>query len=196
MKNVCLMISGKQGCGKSTLAQEIGRRALKDESLWFYGLKFADPLYEMHTALWQIMEAYGVPRPQKIDGTLMQMLGTEWGRRTISPTVWVDILKKRVDDILSEAKWPRHRLIVIDDARFTNEIDCLKRPDLKIIKLRLEAPEHVRKCRAAKWRPDTTHPSEIGLDDYKEFDKIIFTDTNNEVETAAAAWRIVTEAVK
>ena len=190
------MISGKQGCGKSTLSAELGKLILSDERYWFYAMKFADPLYQMHDAVWSIMQSFGTKKPEKIDGTLMQLLGTEWGRAQLGKNVWVDILRSRVHAILDgPSKWPRHRVFVVDDARFPNEVDCFTRFDLKVIRLRLEAPEHVRKVRAAKWRENTAHASETALDDY-QFDKVIFTDAHNISETLNMTMRLIEDATK
>lgn len=191
-KNLVILISGQQGAGKSTLANKIAHWALEDNRFWVYNLKFADALYEMHHAIYSILEKEGEPRPNKTDGNLLQFLGTEWGRRTLGQDIWVRILRRKVLKVIDFVKWPRHKIIIIDDARFINEIDCFKKDTaLEVMKLRLECNEGMRQARALKWRANTAHESETGLDDYKEFDHIIYTDTHNETETFELAKALI-----
>ena len=195
MKNLVVFLSGKQGSGKTTLATGIFNHFLNSDSVWLYNMKFADPLYEMHRAVFNVLENYGVPVPEKIDGNLLQLLGTEWGRQTRGMDFWVDIARWRVSKLTEKpALWPKHRILLIDDARFPNEIDFMdKAPGVETLKIRLEAAEHIRRVRAEKWREAVTHPSEIMLDDYPRFDKIIFTDKHMENETLGLAIRAIEE---
>lgn len=183
-KNLVILISGAQGAGKTTLANKISHWALDDNRFWVYNLKFADTLYEMHHAIWGILEKEGEMRPAKVDGTLLQLLGTEWGRRCLDSYVWVRILKKKVLRAVEFVRWPRHKIFIIDDARMINEISAFDRePGIETLKVRLECNEGMRQARALKWRANTAHESETGLDEYKEFDYIIYTDTHNEADT-------------
>lgn len=191
-KNIVVLISGKQGCGKTTLATALANWALNDKVFWVYVLKFADALYEIHNAIFSILEAQGEPRPTKTDGTLLQLLGTEWGRKTLGQDIWVRILKRKVAKVVEFVKWPKHKLIIIDDARFANEIDCFKGDEkLTVIKLRLECNEGMRKARAEKWRDNVGHASETGLDNYNGFDNIIYTDTHNVSDTFELAKKLI-----
>ncbi len=49
----------------------------------------------------------------------MVTLGTEWGRDLISPNLWVDTLRDRINNHPSER-------IVVSDVRFTNEADLIR----------------------------------------------------------------------
>lgn len=49
---------------------------------------------------------------------LMQMIGTEWGRDMIGPTLWVDLWRDAVD------KLPPGKPVVVDDCRFPNEAEA------------------------------------------------------------------------
>ncbi len=88
---------------------------------------------------------------------VMQTLGTEWGRNTIAPGLWVDLAEARIANILE-----RGGRVVIDDLRFVNEYHCL-----------------INQSEASMWfvtRPDqpqyAAHPSE-GLLSAHPFDEYV-----------------------
>lgn len=151
-----IVISGKQGAGKSTFAEAL-MKALEARQPRVY--KFADILYELHNIIRDYMRALGVVRPDK-DGPLLQLLGTEWGRNTIDTDIWPNILITRVER-------DKPQTVFIDDCRFENEFDAMRnRYGNQSIMIRLECPEDIRKKRCPAWRPNTEHPSETGLDKY------------------------------
>lgn len=157
-----ILLSGKQGSGKSTLAEGLLNRLPGITKV----MKFADPLYAMHDACLPILKEYGIRDKAMIkDGDLLQILGTEYGRRKIREDLWVEILRQRVNTSLADN-------IIIDDARFINEVNMF--PDA--LKVRLECPVDARKPRVSYWREDQSHPSETGLDSYKGWDVVVFTD--------------------
>ena len=47
----------------------------------------------------------------------MQTLGTEWGRNSIAPNIWLSLWKKRVKGLL---------LVTVDDCRFRNEAKTIR----------------------------------------------------------------------
>lgn len=181
MKTI-ILISGKQGAGKSTLAKGLASK-LSDRTTHAHLVKFADPLYEMHKAIRGILQSYKSDNldANKIDGPLLQLLGTEWGRKTRGDDIWVDVAKARVE--LMHTLHNPHRLFarsifIFDDARFENEIKAFDNdedPDTRVFRIRLTAPEATRKTRADKWRDNTDHPSEIGLDGFKGWDIVVDT---------------------
>lgn len=155
MKTKIILICGPQGAGKTTLAKEIAKLS----RVRAVGLKFADPLYLLHERIWKTMEDYGLNKANylksSIDGRLLQLLGSQWGR-AMDPEIWVKIMQERV------SFYPSDTIIVIDDCRFENELRAF--PEESTVRVKLVASEAVRKLRAEKWREDTTHISEIGLD--------------------------------
>ncbi len=195
--NDILIISGKQGSGKTTLSDEMKRIARGLGYEYFGSIKFADVLYEMHDYLLNRMEHYtGTPRVKK-DGVLLQILGTEWGRYKFGADVWVNILRNRIAN-LKMGEWTKgapydgkimtkgRRLILIDDCRFENEFDAFP----EALRLRLECPADIRKLRMPEgtWRDNQQHPSEIGLDQYAadgKFDLTFNTDTQSVDHCAA-----------
>jgi hypothetical protein len=156
-----VMLSGKQGAGKSTISDALKEKWFElDHKNKVKQMKFADVIYEMHDAIIAILEKYLPPRNLIKDGPLLQLLGTEWGRKTLGPDVWVDVLKARLSLIPNYEN--DYSLVIIDDCRFENEFDAVP----EALRVRLRAEEGERKKRCSMWRENTNHPSETGLDDY------------------------------
>lgn len=124
---VLVALSGVAGSGKSTVAYEL--YCERDD---FVRVKFADGLKNMVRAL---LETAGCPEDEierYIEGDLkeepthflggesprhvMVTLGTDWGRKMISDTLWVSIATARIDQLLRAG----HN-VVVDDLRFRNE---------------------------------------------------------------------------
>jgi dephospho-CoA kinase len=162
-------ISGKQGSGKTSLARALAE--LTDKAVI---LKFADPMYQMHDAVNSVYNHYGVPTPQK-DGELLQWIGTEHGRNK-DENIWVNIMHTR---LLSA--YAQDVPVIIDDMRFENEFDMIE--ELGGMLIRLDASEEVRSKRTDGWRENTTHPSELGLDNYAQSGKFdLYLGTEGEFE--------------
>ncbi len=156
MKRI-IAISGKQGSGKSSLADALVL-ALKAHDPKIHSvaiLKFAGPLYAMHDYILNTMEHWTGKKPFTKCGPLLQYLGTEFGRGNYGENVWVDALKHLIGAESREN-------IIIDDCRFENEFNALP----EALRVRLECSEEVRKARCPAWREDVNHPSETGLDNY------------------------------
>lgn len=170
MKRVVL-ISGGQGSGKSTLAEALQQR-LGHLGHMVRVFKFADPIYEMHAACLPILKRLKlVDKTVTKEGALLQVLGTEYGRRHLGEDVWVRTTKRAVEDYLDDTFGSRtvdtletrsQRVAIIDDLRFPNEFDAFPWG----IRIRLEADEAIRKARCSAWRSNTRHPSEVALDQY------------------------------
>lgn len=191
-----VLISGKQGAGKTTLAKGIYNRcAVMGLSPHF--VKFAEPLYKMHDAVLSVLKDNGFTRDIVKDGPLLQLLGTDWGRKTLGDNIWCDLAVNKVkyiyklyasDGVLKFYPGP---VIIIDDARFENEFDAF--PDAYTV--RLEADKEVRKARCSMWRENDSHPSETGLDNYAKdmkFKHYVMTDSGVYTEDLA---RSIVEAI-
>lgn len=173
-----LMLSGKQGAGKTTLSNLLqtncGVQGFKIGRIY----KFADPIYAFHNSILDQLMTYGIQPVGPKDGRLLQLLGTEWGRHVLGEDVWIRIMKNRLEKADRQIS---NTLFIIDDCRFQNEFDAF--PDA--LRIRLFASERIRKERTQAWRDTTEHQSETDLDDYEEdekFDMVLNTSATNPVE--------------
>jgi len=146
-KIMLLGLTGKKGCGKSSIA-----RILRDNH-GFEILSFATPIKDM-------LEAMGIEREKlndpclkekelpdfgKSPRQLMQLLGTEFARDLIHPNIWIYLMEKRMGE---------YKNVVIDDVRFRNEAQMIVGYDGQVI-------EVIR----AKHLLEDGHISEAGIDD-------------------------------
>lgn len=178
MRNEIVLISGKQGSGKSSLARGLSAAFSNGYGVGFPNeFSFASPLYEMHNSCLEILDRAGIITPKK-DGPLLQMLGTEWGRKYYGDDVWVNILKYEVENYFSMLCGDGIALAIIPDCRFKNELAAFP----NAIKVRLECPMEIRKARilatpGQNWREDQNHRSEIDLDDVPKSSWNVIADT-------------------
>lgn len=171
-----IAISGKQGSGKSTLAANL-IKTFEANGAHPSVMKFADVLYAMHKACLPILKAAGArPNDMEKDGELLQVLGTEYGRRFLGANVWVDCLIKRINRLHDiEGKvllFPRP--VIVDDMRFENELASME----GALRIRLQAERDVRQQRCSYWRHNEGHPSETELDcHFSKFELALDTST-------------------
>lgn len=98
----------------------------------------------------------------------LQYLGTDI-RRNKKDSYWIDLL--------AESLPSRKQIVFVPDARFPNEADWLR--SINGFLFRLEVPREVILARASERDKirysaiSESHPSEIALDDYKNFDIIV-----------------------
>lgn len=163
-----IMLTGKQGSGKSAVRSALFD-ALENLGKGPYPIKFADPLYEVCE---MVYERLGLDKTQPHFKRLLQLVGTDWGRKAVDPDIWVEAARRKV----SRAQDMGVELFIFDDCRFENELRAFSVTETTTV--RLVAPEDVRRARADRWREDVNHPSEVGLDHLpdKEFDVLAVTD--------------------
>ena len=162
MKNIAFWSSTPQQ-GKTTAAG-----FLVDE-LGYVKVSFADPFrimvegllesagYTYNEIHWflnrgkeQNIEVIGASYRQ-----LARTLGTEWGRNLIHPDIWTRIVEQKI----IHAETP----ICIDDLRFPNELELLRRHDFALVKL----------VRDVSRFDDDSHPSDVALRDFDSWDHVI-----------------------
>jgi len=123
MQHAVLGLVGATGAGKTILAHRLTR----DHG--FINFHMGQPLKDMLRAL-GLSEAdvAGAPeqraRPQTLLGGksaryALSTLGTEWGRNMITPDLWVNAVRLRIDSHFTEC--PNPAPIVIDDLRFPSD---------------------------------------------------------------------------
>lgn len=143
-------LSGKAGCGKSTIA---------DSLIKHYGFKrysFAAKLKEICNEMFPSILAL----PKAEHRWLLQKVGTEWFR-SVDSEVWVKYLIRHVSG----------ENIIVDDVRFKNEADALREAGFLIV--RVERDKELRG--AWGYNVEDSHTSETDLDDYA-FDYVLWND--------------------
>ena len=191
-----VVISGKQGSGKTTTAELVAQRLGQFPNYFVNHLTFASIIYEMHDAVRAIGEKYGIEKNGPKDGLLLQILGTEWGRKTLGQDVWVKAVDKKIQSIAAEYiskdqlfNGPEKNMVfIVSDCRMKNEFDAFP----MALRVRLACNEETRQSRCPAWRANTYHPSEIDLDDYEsegKFDVVYRSDILNaqEISTMLAS---------
>ena len=153
------LYSPAPGSGKSTVAEHLV------EQHGFTAIKFAGPLKDMVRVL--LFDHCGINHTMTeryVDGDLkeqiipelgvtsrhlQQQLGTNWGRKLIRDDLWVHIARQAVElELVGGCS------VVIDDMRFTNEMEAVL--DLGGLPLRIDRP-------GLDYVP--SHASEGGLDE-------------------------------
>jgi len=123
--------TGLAGSGKSTAADYLVSRG-------YQRVKFAGPLKAMMRAL-GLSEAHiegelkELPTPLLAGRTpryAMQTIGTDWGRDMIGPTLWTDLWRATVSDVLDHGG-----RVVCDDCRFANEVEAVRGVGGRVIRL-------------------------------------------------------------
>lgn len=171
--NKIVLISGKQGSGKTTLVAALQHLLPKRHVTEF---KFASTIYQIHNFARMRLRELRIPIPEELavkDGPLLQLLGTEWGRQTYGADIWVKCCRAEIEQFF-EYLVRKPRIAVVSDCRFKNEFEAFP----NALRVRLECPKLARKDRCEQWRENDTHPSEIDLDDHVhngQFDMIFDT---------------------
>lgn len=190
-----IMLSGKQGAGKSAAADDL-QKALEEKGCKVVRYKFAQPLYDMHEAIYKVAETYGIERhPEGKDGPLLQVLGTEWGRKTKGYDIWINAARAFVRKVQTDGFDCASPSVIIDDLRFQNEFDAFP----GAFRVRLECAEPVRKTRTHCWRENSTHQSEVDLDGYAEegrFDLVCDTGWATREEVTAMIMNVITNSMR
>jgi hypothetical protein len=149
-------LCGAARAGKTTVAN------LLVDALGFEEVSFAGPIRSFVRNMLDVDAATfdhlkDVPHPLLGDKTprfAMQTLGTEWGRTTLSPTLWIDLCAAKVRRLAACGKH-----VVISDVRFDNEALAIRALGGVIW--------HVERSMGPALQPgDAAHSSERGIAPY------------------------------
>jgi len=143
---ILLALSGKAGCGKSTIAHQLVTKYA------FHKLSFADELKSLCLKYFPSIMAGKKEHYRK----LLQGIGCYF--RKWNPNVWVNIMLERISHLLIVDPSAR---IVIDDMRFKNEYYALEAIGFLLVRIERD-PELRRKF---GYNVMDTHISETDLDD-------------------------------
>ena len=137
-------LAGRKQSGKSTLAQFLC------EGLGFKEDSFGAPIRQFVAQLCgytlgelEVYKEVVHPMFGKTPRHMMQTLGTDWARNTISDSIWVDCLASRLSDA---------NKVVISDLRFENEATAIRAMGGTII--------HIERLQN---EPTDMHASEAGI---------------------------------
>lgn len=146
-----IAFNGEMGVGKTT-AIGVARNFFSYNT---HLVKFAGPLYEMQEYIYErISSVHTRPSTFTKDRKLLQWLGTDWGRATVGPNIWVDLWKASMEDVTKAGL-----IGLCDDCRFDNEAEAVRASGGVVIKIVSDKN---------KERIDTTsgisaHASEAGI---------------------------------
>lgn len=147
------------GVGKST-AIELMRELINDRDTVVL-VKFAQPLYDIQEEIYhRIQPVYTRPESFIKDRTLLQWLGTDWGRKHISETLWVDLWLAKVNQherVYNDLNGKDTLVIVCDDVRFDNEAETLRGRGGHVVKI--VSNQNANRIQLI----NATHASEAGL---------------------------------
>ena len=161
-------IAGPIGVGKSTVAKEIAKQ-LGSTNLF----AFADPIKEIVVLLSgcnrtdlddQSFKLTKFPDSDVTYRHVMQSLGTEWARNTVHPDIWLNHMRRRVENTTGD--------IIIQDVRFENEAEFIRKMGGTILHIvgqdmpKPFVPEKascVKKLQGLFGKENAVHASEQGL---------------------------------
>lgn len=142
-------MTGRAGSGKNLVASMIPGAVV---------IQLADPLYAALSMLTGIPEVLlrhrefkeqPVPWLGKSPRQMLQTLGTEWGRETVAQDIWLQLCRRRIDQLREQGI----SMAVVADVRFDNEAAMIREAGGRIC--------HVRRPIADE--ADVEHKSEAGI---------------------------------
>ncbi len=144
MKTNIIGLSGPATVGKSTVAKRL--RGIFGGEIQSFASNIRTALYVMGLEV-NYEDKEAPIYKDKSTRDLMKSLGTEWGRDSVGPNIWVDLLMERIDRSGSN-------VAIIDDVRFPNEAQAIRNRGGIVIELSRDGIGYTG-----------DHATELGLDD-------------------------------
>lgn len=167
-----IALSGKMGAGKSTVKLALMRQI--SAAFASAGIHDKATLVPMAMANSLKVVMQDILRTMGVDTSdvnwkirhreQLQALGQ--GMRNFSPDCWVDILSR---DML---KLPTSAIVFVDDVRYPNEADALRRNSLFLVRLKASPELRGKRIKLV----NENHEGESALDNYELFDMVIDED--------------------
>jgi cytidylate kinase len=146
---VKIAISGKMWSGKSTLTKKIIEYFEKEKNIQFTKYSFASGVYKI------ARELFGMTIKNR---DLLTTIG--YNMRLINKNIWIK-------DTLNGIKENRHNFVIIDDLRFQNELNHIKK-EFFIIRLNISKEEQLNRLK--KTYPNTYQNHLNNLNNISETD--------------------------
>jgi len=184
--------SGKLGAGKNYLAEKVFYQSLSPKNTLIMAL--AD--HFKVDAIAKDRVDYQRVFVKKDDETrrLLQKRGTEEGRDKYGADIWIRTLETWIQ-LYHERGVER---FIITDIRFPNEARWIRK--LGGLTFRVNAPkrneralQEESKGNQEQYQAISQHPSEVGLDEYEDFDYVLNNDYGQEQQVTREMERIVNE---
>jgi hypothetical protein len=137
MKGIKLIaLNGAKTVGKSTIANALA--ALSDDVVI---VSFATPIRAMLQAMGVDQHNLNVAKEEPIEGLgksarqLLCSLGTEWGRGMANKEIWLWAMQQQIQKLIDGAAKPDDLVVVIDDCRFANEAEWVRKMGGDVVRL-------------------------------------------------------------
>lgn len=158
MTKPIIAFTGLAQSGKTTAANAFISRG-------YDRMSFAEPIKEMVQCLTPCVDKDA--RPPSLCGKSLrevyQTLGTDWGRKMVGEDIWINAGRARLEVLLGDVESDVIRGIVIDDIRFDNEADLVRKMGGLVIEItRSSVPqmEHVSEAGISRDLIDYTFANE------------------------------------
>jgi hypothetical protein len=137
-----IALAGPKGVGKSFVAAQLAK------TLGATILSYADPIRAALSAIGVNFDnKEDIQQPFGVSARYMaQTFGTDWGRNTVSDSIWLDLMEKSINNT--------DGIIIIDDLRFDNEAWQVRRLCGIVIELH----------GSTRYDGVDSHQSEFGID--------------------------------
>lgn len=179
MTNTIILLSGKQGSGKTTLMNMLSYTLSNTLGMKTMTTHVANGVYKVADTIYDALL-----RPQNErakDRKLLQTIA-EYYKTKYGEQLWIDQILK---DVIRFFEVEGNNYVCIDGIRFPYEIEAVRNigssKGYRVIVINLTCSEEVRRSRCTAYGNDI-HISEIALDDYKEFDAVYNTEIDNLID--------------